>query len=237
MITDFNIFDEKLSQLPDQKLLINTINAYSYNISQKDPDFNTALKNSDILLPDGISIVYAFRFLKNIKFNKIAGADLFFYEMNRLEEKGGSCFFLGSSEKNLSSITTKAKKEFPTVKIDTYSPPFKEAFTDQDNQIMIEKINTFHPDVLFIGMTAPKQEKWANKHKDLLDVKHICSIGAVFDFYAGSIKRAPKWLIQLGLEWAYRLIIEPKRMWRRYLIGNVIFIFSILKEKSKLIIR
>ena len=97
---------------------------------------------------------------------------------------------------------------------------------------MIAKVNASNPDVLFIGMTAPKQEKWAYKHYDKLKIEaHIGSIGAVFDFYAGKVNRAPKWMIKIGLEWLYRLLKEPKRMWKRYVLGNTQFIYAILREK------
>ena len=96
---------------------------------------------------------------------------------------------------------------------------------------MIDAVNRVEPDVLFIGMTAPKQEKWAFKYYQMLNAGHICCIGAVFDFYAGTVKRAPEWMISLGMEWFYRLIREPRRMWRRYLIGNIKFIGYILREK------
>jgi N-acetylglucosaminyldiphosphoundecaprenol N-acetyl-beta-D-mannosaminyltransferase len=121
--------------------------------------------------------------------------------------------------------------EYPNVKIGTHSPPYKTEFTFEDNAIMVEAINSFRPDVLFIGMTAPKQEKWAYQHYNKLDTGHICCIGAVFDFYAGTIQRAPKWIIDLGLEWFFRFLKEPRRMWRRYLIGNTEFIWLIIKEK------
>ncbi|MFA6912412.1 MAG: WecB/TagA/CpsF family glycosyltransferase, partial [Proteiniphilum sp.] len=94
-------------------------------------------------------------------------------------------------------------------------------------------VNKVEPDVLFVGMTAPKQEKWTYEYFDQLRAGHICCIGAVFDFYAGTVKRAPKWMIQIGLEWFYRLIREPRRMWRRYLIGNTLFVIGILKEKFR----
>ena len=96
---------------------------------------------------------------------------------------------------------------------------------------MLTAINSIKPDVLFIGLTAPKQEKWAYKHFNELEARHICSIGAVFDFYAGTVTRSPKWMIDYGLEWLYRLLKEPRRMWQRYLKGNLIFIFLIIKEK------
>jgi N-acetylglucosaminyldiphosphoundecaprenol N-acetyl-beta-D-mannosaminyltransferase len=98
---------------------------------------------------------------------------------------------------------------------------------------MIDAVNAVEPEVLFVGMTAPKQEKWAHQHYDQLQVGHVCCIGAVFDFYAGTVKRAPNWMIRIGMEWFYRLIKEPRRMWRRYLIGNVKFIRYILIEKAR----
>ena len=232
LLSGFDIFNGDLNDLPDNKLLISTINAHSFNLTQDDSVFTSAIRNSDVLIPDGISVVWAIRLLTGMKLKKIAGADLFFYELARLDKSGGSCFFLGSSESTLGKITARAAIEYPGVKIGKYSPPYKAEFTADDNRMMTEAVNSFKPDVLFVGMTAPKQEKWAYLHKDRLDTKHICCIGAVFDFYAGTITRAPDWMIRLGLEWFYRLIREPSRMWRRYLIGNTKFIWLILKEKA-----
>jgi N-acetylglucosaminyldiphosphoundecaprenol N-acetyl-beta-D-mannosaminyltransferase len=231
VLTRFQIFDKELEILTDEKTLINTINAHSLNVSQKDELFKKALQNSDVLIPDGISIVWAIRFLTGEKIKKIAGADLFFFEMQRLEKKGGTCFFLGSTDETLSKIIMRSKREYPNVQIQTYSPPYKSEFSSEDNIRMIKEINAFKPDVLFVGMTAPKQEKWAYTHFEKLKTKHVCSIGAVFDFYAGTVTRAPNWMIRIGLEWFYRLVKEPKRMWRRYLIGNTIFVLQILREK------
>jgi len=185
------------------------------------------------LIPDGISIVWAVRWLTGQKIKKIAGSELFFYEMEQLQRIGGKCFFLGSTEATLNCIAERVNKDYPNVKVQWHSPPYKPEFSEEDNLAMLKAINTFQPDVLFIGMTAPKQEKWAYQHYDQFNVNHICCIGAVFDFYAGTVKRAPKWMINMGLEWFYRLIKEPRRMWRRYLIGNSKFIWAVLKEKMK----
>jgi len=228
-----NLFNSSLDLLSHEKLLITTLNAHSYNIAQTNLKFNEALKHSDVLLPDGISIVWAKRFLDGTSLKKIAGADLFHYEMNRLNESQGSCFFLGSITETLQLIKAKAAIEFPHVKVETYSPPFKNTFNNQDTTAMLAAIRQFNPDALFIGMTAPKQELWAYEHFKAIQAKHICCIGAVFDFYAGTTHRAPQWLITLGLEWLFRFISEPKRLWKRYLIGNTQFIFLILKEKFR----
>jgi N-acetylglucosaminyldiphosphoundecaprenol N-acetyl-beta-D-mannosaminyltransferase len=231
MLKEYTIFDKSLEELPNEKMIINTINAYSYIMTKKDDVFKKALLHGDVLIPDGIGVVWAVKFLFGKKVQKIAGADLFYYEMKRLQESKGSCFFLGSSDDTLLKMKTKAKEEFPNVTVNVYSPPYKAVFSKEDNATMIANVNEHSPDVLFVGMTAPKQEKWAYTHFKHLKTGHVCSIGAVFDFYAGKVERAPSWMINLGLEWLYRLLKEPKRLWRRYIIGNTKFLLFVFKEK------
>jgi len=235
MLQNYTLFNQPLTAISQPKVLINTLNAHSFNTSLDDKDFEKALQYSLVLLPDGISVVWAKRMLTGEKLQKIAGADLFFYEMERLNSISGKCFFLGSSDKILSMIRKRAEKEYPYVHIYSYSPPFKKEFSNDENKKMIDLINEVKPDVLFVGMTAPKQEKWAYQHFVELQVGHVCCIGAVFDFYAGTITRAPEWLIKIGFEWSYRLVKEPRRMWRRYLIGNAKFIGYLLMEMEVMI--
>lgn len=223
---------EDLSSLPKGKLLINCIYAYSYHVAQYDPKFADALRHADVLLPDGASIVKAIKWLTNEKIERISGADLFTYEMEALNKQGGVCFFLGSNAKVLELIRQRAIIDYPAIKITTYSPSFRTEFSTDENLSIIDSINAAAPNLLWIGMTAPKQEKWIHAHLDKLNIDgHIGAIGAVFDFYAGTVKRAPKWWQEHCLEWLYRLIQEPKRMWRRYLIGNISFIYHIFREK------
>ena len=228
-------FYQPLSELPDEKILISTMNAYSFCLLQEDKLFQNAILKSNHVLVDGISVVWAMRFLSGQKFKKIAGADLLAWEMDRLQKKGGKCFFLGSTDNTLKRIYERAKIDYPNVRVQSYQPPFKPDFSKEDNEAMVTAVNSFSPDVLFIGLTAPKQEKWGASHIEELQAKHICCIGAAFDFYAMTIKRAPRWMIKLGLEWFYRFIREPKRNWKRYIIGNSKFIGLILKEKFKMI--
>jgi N-acetylglucosaminyldiphosphoundecaprenol N-acetyl-beta-D-mannosaminyltransferase len=229
---------KELRNLPSRKSLINTINAHSYNTARKDKAFAEALTQGDVLIPDGAGIVLAVRLLRNEQIERIAGWDLFQFEMRELESRHkqagsrGKVFFLGSSESVLKKIKERATTEFPHLDIYTYSPPYKPEFSDEDNRQMINAVNQIQPDLLWIGMTAPKQEKWAYTHLGALDVSgHIGTVGAVFDFYAGTIKRAPIWWQENGLEWLYRLIKEPRRMWKRYIIGNTKFLYYILMEK------
>ena len=271
-LKDLNILGSKaeLASLPEGKLLINTINAHSFNTAKNDKLFAEALTNGDALIPDGVSIVKACRRIKakSQPKERIAGWDLFEFEMNKLEQLGirneecgennseldnsqsasadnsklkiqNSKFrerpltvmFMGSSQKVLDLIVKRAAKVYPHLKVVTYSPPYKPEFSDEDNKAIIEAINAADPDLLWIGMTAPKQEKWTYTHWKELNIHcHVGTIGAVFDFFAGTVERAPMWWQRHGLEWLYRLLKEPKRMWRRYIIGNALFLWNMTKE-------
>ena len=248
----------ELASLPEGKLLINTVNAHSFNTAKKDQLFADALTNGDVLIPDGVSIVKACKWIKakSQPKERIAGWDLFSFEMEKLERESVKCemlnvklkdnnstlnnqhstlkktvMFMGSSQKVLDLIVKRAAVEYPHLKVVTYSPPYKPEFSDEDNKAIIDAINAANPDLLWIGMTAPKQEKWTYSHWEELDIHcHVGTIGAVFDFFAGTVERAPMWWQEHGLEWLYRLLKEPKRMWRRYIIGNALFLWNMLKE-------
>ena len=287
-LKNLNILGSKaeLALLPEGKLLINTINAHSYNTARKDGLFAEALTNGDVLIPDEVSIVKACRWIKakSQPKERIAGWDLFEFEMNKLEQLGirnkelgicdeesgvnnssldnsqsaladNSCsgkrlyepsaklktqnsefrspqqtvMFMGSSQKVLDLIVKRAAKVYPHLEVVTYSPPYKPEFSEEDNKAIIDAINAADPDLLWIGMTAPKQEKWTFSHWNELNIHcHVGTIGAVFDFFAGTVERAPVWWQRHGLEWLYRLLKEPKRMWRRYIIGNALFLFNVI---------
>lgn len=227
----------ELAALSAGKKLINTINAHSFNVAQDDDLFREALVNGDALIPDGKSIVWACRFLSadTRPSERIAGWDLFECEMEKLQRSGGGkCFFLGSSQPVLDKIKERAAADYPSITVETYSPPFKPEFSAEDDRSMIQAVNDADPDILWIGMTAPKQEKWAYRHWSELDIHcHCGTIGAVFDFYAGTVKRAPEWMQKAGLEWLHRLVSNPRRLWRRYILGNSKFIASVIKERKE----
>jgi len=228
----YPIYNSSLDDLPNKsKLLVNTINQYSYCIAEEDATFKEALLNSDVILPDGVGIVLASKWLNGNKVKKIAGADFHEFQLKRLNAISGSCFYLGASNETLAKIKARLQKDYPNVKVGSYSPPYKPNFTEEDNAKMIQEVNNFSPDVLFVGMTAPKQEKWSYAHKNALNAKIICSIGAVFDFYAGTVERPNKIWQDLGLEWLGRLLKEPKRMWRRYIYYGGVFAKHLVKAK------
>jgi len=235
-VFEYDVFsaDRNSIKLTDSTLVVNTINAYSYIVAKSDSTFSNALKASDILLPDGFPIVTAARLLAHEKIVKIAGADIFHHLCQYLNGIKGSCFFLGSSEDTLALIETRLKKDFPKIKAGFYSPPYKKVFSDEDNQKMIKAVNDFEPNVVFVGMTAPKQEKWVHENFGNLKTGIICSIGAVFDFYAGSVKRPAPFWIKMKLEWFIRLLKEPKRLWKRYLVYSPLFFVDLILYKLRI---
>lgn len=218
----------------DRKLIVNTLNQYSYCIAEKDDNFKKALMHSDILLPDGVGITLASKILKGQELTKIAGADLHKFLLNHLNKTHGKCFYMGASISTLKKIEERISLEYPNITVATYSPPYKMTFTSEDSKSMIAAINAFSPQVLFVGMTAPKQEKWIYEHKDSLNVNGpIGAIGAVFDFYAGTVKRPGSIWRTLGLEWLGRLCKEPKRMWKRYIYHGFEFGLYLIKAIPK----
>jgi len=234
-ILSYNLFTADVDDIGiDSGCVINALNQYSFVMAEKDAKFKQALHESDVLIPDGIGIVAAARLLKGARIKKIAGADIHSHLLKKLNEINGNCFYLGSSYETLINIKKRLAKEYPAINMRFYSPPFKAKFTEEDNLIMVNEINEFKPDVLFIGMTAPKQEKWSFENKGKLNVKIICSIGAVFDFYGGNVKRPGEFWIKMGLEWFIRLLNEPIHLWKRYIYYGPVFVYRIINEKIKI---
>lgn len=214
-----------------EKKIINTINPHSYCVAKKDAVFRIALQTSNILIPDGIGIVWAARILRGEKIQRITGADIHQYLLKQAQKYELRVFYIGASQKTLSKIEERIQSEHEVISCKSYSPPYKTVFSEEDNRIMLESINAFQPDILFVGMTAPKQEKWVYKNIEHIEARIICSVGAVFDFYAGTLKRPGQFWQKIGFEWLLRLLKEPKRLWRRNFISTPIFIFDVLKEK------
>ncbi|TBV28272.1 MULTISPECIES: WecB/TagA/CpsF family glycosyltransferase [Meridianimaribacter] len=232
-IKEYNIYASDINSLTvekDKKTIVNTINAHSYIVAKNDSKFKKALVSSDILLPDGEGVVLMAKKLKGEKIKKIAGADIHDYLLDLSEKRGLKCFYLGASQETLDIIKNKQTQKYKNVAFGFYSPPFKPVFSKEDNAQMVSKINAFKPDVLFVGMTAPKQEKWVFDNKESIDANIICSIGAVFDFIAETKKRAPQWVINLKMEWLYRSF-TAWRLTKRYLYSTPLFLLEVFKLK------
>lgn len=206
------------------------LNPHSWAVARNDPEFEDALKSACWLIPDGVGVVWAAQSLGRGRIERVTGPDVFTAVMNRLDRAGGSVFFLGSSQGTLDRIAAKLKTTWPNVRLaGVFSPPFKETFSEGDTAAMIDAVNRAEPDILWVGMTAPKQEKWLAANRTQLNVSVAGAIGAAFDFFAGSVRRPPVMVQKLGLEWLPRLIQQPRRLWRRMFISAPLFIAYVLR--------
>jgi len=201
-------------------------NPHSLEIARSDPVFKKAICNADLATPDGIGVILASRIHGGSIRDRVTGNDIFWGLSHKLNQKPGyRYFFLGSTEETLVLIKDKMGIEFPNIEVaGMYSPPFKSEFSPEENQEMVEVVNTARPHVLWVGMTAPKQEKWIYQHKNQLNVPFIGAVGAVFDFFAGTANRSPQWFLDHGYEWLPRLFREPVRLWYRNFISFPIFV-------------
>ena len=210
-------------------------NPHSMVVAQSDPGFREAILNSDLIVPDGAGIVFASKILGGRIANRITGSDIF-ANICLAANQRRTCrmFFLGSNENTLAIIKTKMKRRYPHIEVvGTYSPPFRDTFSAEENRQMVKTVNSARPDILWVGMTAPKQEKWIYMNKGRFNAPFIGAIGAVFDFFAGTKKRSSDFWITMGLEWLPRFIREPKRLWERNLKSTPIFLMWIIREKIK----
>lgn len=218
----FVLFKNKFHN--NETVVISTINPHSFVVAENDSEFKKALINSDYLLVDGIGlkIVLLFKF-KIVKL--LNGPELHNLIIKNFRNTKLRVFYMGSTNVVLSKIKEKINKDLPLWEVDTFSPPFSKTFSDEQNKEIIKNINKFQPDILFIGMTAPKQEKWVNYNKEQLNAKYIISIGAVFDFYSEEKKSAPNLFVFFNLIWLYRLITDFKHVWKRTFVSIPLFIY------------
>lgn len=211
-------------------------NPHSLVAARKDKIFMEALQSCDALVADGVGVTLVGRITGTDVGPRITGLEFFSGIMQALNRRGGRVFFFGSSDSVLEQIQARGHVDFPNLHIEAFSPPYGE-WSELENRQMLKMINDAKPDVLWVGMTAPKQEKWMHRNAEQLQVPVIGAIGAVFQYYAGEVKRAPEWLCKMGFEWLYRLIGEPRRLWRRTIISAPMFMYFVMRERMSLIFK
>lgn len=206
------------------------LNVHSFAVARGDQTFTAALKDATWLVPDGIGVVVASRWCGGVLRNRVTGSDVFLELSRRLDVKGAKVFFLGSTEHTLRLIRDRMAQDFPHLNVvGTYAPPFKPSFTAADTEEMIRAVNASGADILWVGLTAPKQEKWIYENRARLQVKFAGAVGAVFDFYAGTVKRSHPLVQRAGLEWFDRLLRDPRRMWRRSIVSGQVFGWALVR--------
>jgi N-acetylglucosaminyldiphosphoundecaprenol N-acetyl-beta-D-mannosaminyltransferase len=199
------------------KVLFTTLGAPSIVIAQKSTEFFNHFLQADVVLPDGILPVWIARGLKYKVIERVPGPDFVDLFLSVAEQEKFSIFFMGSTSDTLEKLRSNCLKKHPCLNIvGLLAPPFGE-FDDIADHRLVDAINQAHSDVLFVGMTAPKQELWLSRNFGRLNVVFAMGVGAAFDYIAGNRPRVPKWLGRLGFEWLYRLILEPRRLWHRNL--------------------
>ncbi|MCC9135029.1 WecB/TagA/CpsF family glycosyltransferase [Pontibacter silvestris] len=193
-----------------------------------DKEFNKLLNEADVATPDGGPVSKLIHMLYGQSQDRVAGMDMLPRLLKEAANRGKSVFFYGSTDDVLNTLVSKAKEEFPALKIaGSFSPPFRKLSHIEDTAI-INMINEAKPDLIFVALGCPKQERWMQEHKDKVNACML-GVGQAFMTYAGLEKRLPKWARNLSLEWTYRLWLEPRRLWKRYLITNSMFILLVLK--------
>jgi N-acetylglucosaminyldiphosphoundecaprenol N-acetyl-beta-D-mannosaminyltransferase len=206
------------------------INSATVNEVVKNADFRRAINSADLVHIDGMSVVWALRRLGHKVPERVATPDLADDIMKMAQKENYSIYLLGAKEEILESCRINLEKNFPELKISGCQNGY---YKPEEEHSVIEMINKVQPDILFIGLSSPKKELLFEKYKHELNAKYILGVGGYFDIISGHLKRAPKWMQNHGLEWLYRLIQEPRRMWRRYLIGINQFLWIVLKLKLK----
>jgi len=197
---------------------------------QANTDFRRIHNRAGMVTPDGMPLVWLGRLKKHKNVKRVYGPDLMLALCEESITKGYRHYFYGGKEGVPELLKSRLEEKFPGIKVvGTYSPPFR-SLTDEENENIIKTINDAKPDIVWVGLGAPKQERWMAKHVDQLEAPVLIGVGAAFDFHAGLIKQAPPWIQKSGFEWLFRLSTEPRRLWKRYLKNNPLFVLLIIQQ-------
>jgi N-acetylglucosaminyldiphosphoundecaprenol N-acetyl-beta-D-mannosaminyltransferase len=204
---------------------------HSMIIAQTDPELRRALVDSTITVPDGMPVVWAANLLGENLPNRVYGPELMQRYCERSAERGLRVWLYGGRDQGaLLQLALTLRRTHPGIKIvGGYSPPFRPLSEAEDEDIA-EQINRDRPDVIWVGIGVPKQEKWMVRMRPRLEAPVMCAVGAAFDFHAGRVSQAPRWMQERGLEWTYRIAQEPKRLLPRYLYTNPRFMYGVAKQ-------
>lgn len=227
-------WDEILNQIYQwgaarESRIICISNVHSLITAREDPAFGAIVNDADLTTPDGAPIAWLISRLFKKRQARINGPDLMFKYCQLIENTPQSIFLYGSSDSTLSTLKVKLLESFPQLKIaGTYSPPYRPLTYEEDLKIT-DLINKSGAGTVWISLGCPKQERWMADHRTRI-MSVMIGVGAAFDYHAGTLKRAPHWMQNSGLEWFYRLLLEPKRLWRRYLVTNSKFIILVVRN-------
>jgi len=204
---------------------------HSLMMARDDAEMRDALTQATITVPDGVPIVWAAKMLGEVLPHRVYGPELMRLFCDRSAERGHRVWLYGGRDQGaLVQLALNLRRRHPGIQIvGGYSPPFHD-MSESDDDAMASQINAARPDVLWVGIGAPKQEKWMARMRERLEVPVMCAVGAAFDFHAGRVSQAPPWMQERGLEWTYRIAQEPRRLLPRYLETNPRFILGFARQ-------
>jgi N-acetylglucosaminyldiphosphoundecaprenol N-acetyl-beta-D-mannosaminyltransferase len=202
----------------------------------RDKNFSKIVNNADIATPDGMPLAKSIKFIHGVKQDRVAGMDIMPSILKEAESKSLSIYLYGSTDEVLNLIIAKTKKEYPHLKIaGYYAPPFR-TLTETEKEEIINKINSLNPQFVLVALGCPKQEKWMAENKNKIN-SCMLGVGGAFSVFAGVQKRAPLWMQNISLEWLFRFLQEPHRLWKRYLVTNSLFSLLMIKFSIEHFIR
>jgi N-acetylglucosaminyldiphosphoundecaprenol N-acetyl-beta-D-mannosaminyltransferase len=197
---------------------------------QRDRKLMSIHNNSGLTVPDGMPLVWISKVRGSSEVTRVYGPDLMLAVCKLGVSKGYRHYFYGGKEGVPNELAEHLKQRFPQIDVGgQYSPPFR-PLTDAENEIVIRAINSTNPDIVWVGLSTPKQEQWMASQRASLQAPVLIGVGAAFDFLSGRLRQAPRWMMNVGLEWLFRLMMEPRRLWKRYTIYNVLFLYYLFLE-------
>ena len=204
-----------------QHRYVTLTNAHGVTLARRDEELDSALRGASLVLPDGVSIVLAAKLLGYAHSGRVTGPSLLLRLCQWGIERGYRHYFYGGAEGVADRLAERLGATYPGLQVaGTYCPPFRE-LTDAEDRRIVQRINASRPDVVWVGLGAPKQEKWMACHAGRVASAAMIGVGAAFDFHSGSVRWAPAWIRSMGMEWAFRLALDPRRMWRRNLDNSL----------------
>ena len=221
---------EKIKDYIDNKACVQhvVINAGKVNLMQENEELTKIINECPLINADGQSIVWGSKILGNPLPERVAGIDIFAELVKISAEKGYRPYFFGAKEEVVTEVVRKFKEKYPNLDVAGYRNGY---FSQEESKSIAEDINKSGADILFVAFSSPMKEFWIREHMEIMQVPFAMGVGGSFDVVAGKTTRAPKWMQKCGLEWFHRFIQEPRRMFKRYIVGNLNFIKLILKEK------
>lgn len=196
--------------------------------ASRDESYREVINGSDMATPDGAPVAWMLRRLGFVNQSRISGPDVMWALCARAANENLPIYCFGSTAETLRSLETRLRAAFPAVRMTMESPPFR-ALTDEEDAAAVERINAGGSGIVFVGLGCPKQEHWMAEHRGRVNAVMI-GVGAAFDFHAGTVQRAPSWMRDNGLEWLHRLASEPRRLWKRYMVTNTLFIVGAARQ-------